>query len=99
MYKVKETELFSKWLLKLKDIRAKVSIIRRIKRVKVGNFGDHKSVGDRVSELRITTGQGYRVYYTQKGNEIIVLLIGGNKSTQSKDIEKAKEMAKEYQDE
>ncbi|HFU76564.1 MAG TPA: type II toxin-antitoxin system RelE/ParE family toxin [Bacteroidetes bacterium] len=99
MYEVKETELFSKWLLKLKDVRAKVSIIRRIKRVKAGNFGDHKSVGDKVSELRITMGPGYRVYYTQRESEIIVLLVDGDKSTQSKDIEKAKEMAKEYQDE
>ena len=97
MYELKETELFSKWLLKLKDVRAKVSIIRRIKRVRVGNFGDHKSVGDKVSELRISTGPGYRVYYTQKGSEVIILLVGGDKSSQSQDIEKAKEMAKEYQ--
>ena len=97
MYEVKETDLFSKWLLKLKDIQAKVSILRRIKRVRAGNFGDHKALGDKVSELRITTGPGYRVYYTQKGDEIIVLLVGGDKSSQSKDIEKAKQMAKEYQ--
>jgi len=99
MYEIKETNHFSKWLLKLKDVRGKVSIIRRIKRAKQGNFGDHKSVGDLVSELRITTGPGYRVYYTEKGGEIIILLVGGDKSTQSKDIEKAKELAKEYQDE
>jgi len=99
MYEIKETDLFSQWLLKLKDIRGKISIIRRIKRVKAGNFGDHKSLGDKVSELRITTGPGYRVYYTQRSSEIIVLLVGGDKSSQSKDIEKAKKMAKEYQDE
>lgn len=99
MYEVKESELFSKWLLKLKDIRGKVSIIRRIKRVKEGNFGDHKSLGDQISELRITTGPGYRVYYTQQGSKIIVLLVGGDKSTQSNDIEKAKELAKEYHNE
>jgi len=99
MYIIKESEIFSKWLLKLKDTRGKVSILRRIKRVTQGNFGDHKSVGDSVSELRITTGPGYRVYYTQRGEEIIILLIGGDKSSQSKDIEKAKELAKEYQDE
>ena len=99
MYTIKETEIFSKWLLKLKDTKGKISILRRIKRVTQGNFGDYKSVGDSVSELRIITGPGYRVYYTQRGSEIIVLLIGGNKSSQSKDIEKAKELAKEYQDE
>jgi putative addiction module killer protein len=99
MYTIKETELFSKWLLKLKDTRAKVSILRRIKRITQGNFGDHKSVGDNVSELRITTGAGYRVYYTKRGEQIVILLIGGDKSTQSKDIEKAKALVKEYQDE
>jgi len=99
MYKVKESDLFSKWLVKLKDVQGKVAIIRRVKRVRAGNFGDHKSVGDKVSELRITTGPGYRVYYTQQGDEIIVLLVGGDKSSQSKDIEKAKEMAKEYHNE
>jgi len=99
MYKVKETENFSKWLLKLKDIRGKISIIRRVKRMKLGNFGDHKSLGQNVSELRITSGPGYRVYYTHKGEELILLLIAGDKSTQDKDIKKAKELAKEYQDE
>ncbi len=99
MFIIKETKIFSKWLLKLKDIRGKVAIFHRIKRVKEGNFGDHKSVGDGVSELRITIGAGYRVYYTKKGEEIIILLVGGDKSTQSKDIEKAKKLAKEYQDE
>jgi len=99
MYKVKESDLFSKWLVKLKDVQGKVAIIRRVKRVQAGNFGDHKSVGDKVSELRITTGPGYRVYYTQQEDKIIVLLVGGDKSSQSKDIEKAKEMAKEYNNE
>ena len=99
MYTIKETDTFSKWLLKLKDIRAKVAIIRRIKRVKDGNFGDHKPVGEGVSELRLTIGPGYRVYYTQKNDEIVVLLIAGDKSSQSKDIEKAKILVKEYLDE
>ena len=61
MYIVKETAIFSKWLLKLKDTQGKVAILRRIKRVKDGNFGDHKSLGDGVNELRITVGAGYRV--------------------------------------
>ncbi len=99
MYLVKQTDIFSKWLLKLRDPKGKASVIRRIKRIRVGNFGDHKSLGDDVSELRITTGPGYRVYYTQRGDEIIILLVAGEKSTQSKDIAKAKMMAKEYLDE
>ena len=96
---VKETEIFSKWLLRLKDIKGKVAILRRVSRIKDGNFGDHKSVGDGVSELRIIVGAGYRVYYTQRKETIVILLIGGDKSTQAKDIAKAKKIAKEFQDE
>jgi len=95
MYTIKETKIFSKWLLKLKDIKAKVAILRRITRMKQGNFGDTKGVGENISELRITTGAGYRVYYTIKKEKVILLLVGGDKSTQSKDIEKAKIIAKE----
>ena len=95
---IKQTEIFSKWLTKLKDIQAKVSILRRIERVQEGNFGDYKSVATAVSELRITTGPGYRIYYTKKEDEIVILLVGGDKSTQSKDIEKAKQLAEELQD-
>ena len=98
-YKIKETTYFSKWLSKLKDIRGKITIFRRITRLQNGNFGDHKSLGSNISELRITVGAGYRVYYTKKNDEIIILLVGGDKSTQSRDIEKAKLLAKEYLDE
>ena len=97
MYLIKQTDNFSKWLKKLKDIQGKVAVIRRIERMKNGNFGDHKSVGDEVSELRIQTGPGYRVYYTQQGEKIIILLIGGDKSSQQDDIEKSKKLAKELQ--
>ena len=62
MYLIKQTELFSKWLYKLKDIKGKVSILRRIDRMKKGNFGDYKSLSDEISELRLITGPGYRVY-------------------------------------
>ena len=99
MYQIKQTNIFSKWLIKLKDVKGKVSILRRIDRMKLGNFGDHKSVGNNISELRITTGPGYRVYYTQKNDEIIVLLIGGDKSSQSDDIKKANEILKELENE
>jgi len=99
MYLIKQTDIFSKWLTKLKDIKGKVAILRRIDRVKNGNFGDYKSVGLNVSELRIIVGAGYRVYYTKKEDEIIILLIGGDKSTQSKDILKAQQLCKELEDE
>ncbi|MEA3498874.1 MAG: type II toxin-antitoxin system RelE/ParE family toxin [Campylobacterota bacterium] len=96
LYLIKETDLFSKRLFKLKDIKAKVSIIRRIDRMRKGNFGDYKGLKDNVSELKINTGAGYRVYYTKQNSEIIILLIGGDKSTQEDDIKKAKLIAKEY---
>ena len=96
MYKIKQTIRFSSWLLKLRDIKGKVSILRRIDRLKTGNFGDYKSLGENIFELRIQSGPGYRVYYTKKGDEIIILLIAGDKSSQSNDIKKAKDLAKDY---
>ena len=98
MYMVKQTEIFSKWLLKLKDTKAKVAILRRIQRVQEGNFGDYKKISSEISELRITTGPGYRIYYTKQNEEIVILLIAGDKSTQTDDILKAKKIAKELND-
>ena len=95
MYLIKQTDTFTKWLTKLKDIQGKVAILRRLDRVKEGNFGDYKPLGDEVSELRVTIGAGYRVYYTKVGDDIVILLVGGDKSSQSKDIEKAKKICKE----
>ncbi len=69
MYEIKETEYFSKWLKKLKDIRGKVTILRRIERIKKGNFGDFKPISQDLWELRVTVGARYRVYYTKQGNE------------------------------
>lgn len=89
---IKKTGLFTKWLLSLKDTNAKTAIIKRIERAEQGNFGDHKSVGEGLFEMRITVGLGYRVYYGQREKTIYLLLCGGNKSTQEKDIVKAKEM-------
>ena len=99
MYQIRQTNQFSSWLSKLKDIKGKVSIIRRIDRIRKGNFGDYKSVGENIFELRFTIGPAYRVYYTKVEDEIILLLIAGDKSTQSEDIKKAKELAKEYSNE
>ena len=94
-YEVRQTEEFSKWLKKLKDAVAKVSIARRIVRMEDGNFGDSKSVGGGVFELRINVGKGYRVYFTNKDNKIVFLLVGGDKSTQDADIKTARKMAAE----
>ncbi len=93
---VLETERFSKWFSKLKDNIAKLSIGRRIERLKNGNFGDSKSVGDNVFELRIDVSKGYRVYFMNKDGKIIILLVGGDKSSQEKDIKLAKKMAENY---
>ncbi len=95
MYKVQQTHKFSQWLIKLKDIKARIAIARRLERAQVGNLGDVKSVGENIYEMRVDLGPGYRLYYTIRGDEVIILLVGGDKSTQTKDIEKAKTMAKE----
>ncbi len=99
MYDIKSTSLFSKWLKKLKDMKGRMAVARRIERMESGNFGDVKSVGTQISELRITTGPGYRVYFAKRGEKIIILLVGGDKSTQTKDIKKAEELLEEYDDE
>lgn len=92
---VRVTEVFSDWLEELRDIQGKHRIISRIDRLSMGNPGDVKSVGDGVSELRIKCGPGYRLYFTKRGTAIGILLCGGDKSTQAKDIKRAIELAKE----
>ena len=94
MYIIEVTNQFETWLRKLKDRTAKAKILVRLKRIEHGNLGDTKSVGNALSEIRITYGPGYRIYYHQKNESILLLLIGGTKSSQSKDIEKAKEILK-----
>lgn len=96
MYTVYQTDRFAEWLRKLKDLRARIAIARRLERAQSGNLGDSKSVGDEVWEMRVDMGPGYRLYFTRRGDQIIILLVGGDKSTQDKDIEKAKTLAKEY---
>jgi putative addiction module killer protein len=91
-----ETETFRKWFSELRDDRAKERIDMRIKRLAIGNPGDVSPVGEGVSEMRIFYGPGYRVYFKDTGKEIIILLCGSDKSTQSRNIEKAKELAKGF---
>ncbi len=95
MFTVQLTPAFQSWLDGLRDVRAQVSIARRIDRISVGNFGDVKPVGEGVSELRVDVGPGYRVYFVQRGGHWVVLLAGGDKSSQSRDIARAQQLAKE----
>ena len=93
-YEIRTTKLFDDWVKNLKDRQAALSIAKRLDRVLKGNLGDVASLGDGVSEMRIFIGSGYRLYYTLRGAELIILLCGGDKSTQQRDIEKAKDLAK-----
>jgi putative addiction module killer protein len=95
MVEVRQTTVFSEWFAGLRDIRAKARIDARIKRLQFGLFGDVKPVGDGVSEFRVDYGPGYRVYFMRRGKEVILLLCGGDKRTQNRDIKAAKAMAGE----
>jgi len=93
MYFIEKTDEFDKWLRKLNDLKAKAKILFRIQKVESDeHFGDCESVGDGIHELKINYAKGYRVYFKEKDGKIILLLIGGDKSTQQKDIVKAKEI-------
>jgi putative addiction module killer protein len=89
MIEIRKTDKFAKWIDGLQDLRARVRILVRIERLKAGNPGDVKPVGEGVSELRIDYGPGYRVYYKRIGQKVIILLAGGDKKTQPKDIRTA----------
>lgn len=94
-YLIRQTAVFQAWHQSVRNLRAKVAIARRIDRASTGNLGDVKSVGDGVSEMRVDVGAGYRVYFTMRNGAVIVLLAGGDKSSQSADIRRAQKMAKE----
>ena len=95
MIEVRQTATFASWLEDLRDANARSRIVVRIRRLELGNPGDVKSVGDGINELRISYGPGYRIYFTRQGQEIVLLLCGGDKSSQSRDIAMARQMAKE----
>ena len=97
MIKLKYTDTFKRWMRSLADRGAKARIIVRAERLMQGNSGDCKSVGEQVFELRIHYGPGYRVYFTRRGNTVILLLCGGTKSTQQ-DIRQARQLAKNWTD-
>ncbi len=91
---VRKTEAFAQWLDGLRDVRARARVQARIERLIAGNLGDNKAVGEGVAELRVDYGPGYRVYYLRRGRELIILLAGGDKSTQARDIQNALHMAR-----
>jgi putative addiction module killer protein len=95
LYVVQQTEEFRAWHRKLRDLKARIAIARRLERAAAGNLGDAKAVGEGVSEMRIDVGAGYRAYFTMRGNTLIVLLCGGDKKTQRRDIKHAAKLAKE----
>lgn len=95
MIEIRRTEAFDQWLRRLKDERAKAKIAARIRRLAFGNFGDVSPVGEGVSELRIFEGPGYRVYFVQRGSTVVILLCGGSKKSQARDIKTANTIAKE----
>ncbi len=95
MIEIRESATFSLWLQSLRDSQTRARIAVRVRRLAFGNYGDVKPVGEGVSELRLDFGPGYRVYFIQRGQVLIVLLCGGDKSTQDRDIASAKKLAKE----
>jgi putative addiction module killer protein len=94
MVDIKKTDVYARWLDNLRDIRARARVLARVERLAAGNPGDVKSVGEGVSEMHIDYGPGYRVYFTRRGNEIIILLAVGDKSTQDADVKTAQGLAR-----
>lgn len=97
MYRIVLSEQFLEWVDSLKDMQAKKKIAQRIERAKNGNFGDYKQLADNLFEMRIFYGPGYRIYYTKQGNTVYFILLGGDKSNQSKDIETALNLIEEME--
>ena len=94
MIEVRKTDAYVKWLDGLRDIRGRARVLARVERLAAGNPGDAEAVGEGVSELRINYGPGYRVYYKQQGRELVILLAGGDKSSQTRDIKTALRLAR-----
>ena len=95
MTEVRQTAEYRSWFEQLRDRDARARILARVRRLSLGNLGDVKPVGEGVSELRITCGPGYRVYFKRMGRTLVVLLLGGDKSNQRRDIERAKQIARD----
>lgn len=93
MIEIRQTEVYARWFARLRDRQARARIDVRIRRMSLGNPGDVRPVGEGVSELRIDYGPGYRVYFVQRGEVVVILLAGGTKGTQEQDIQTARELA------
>lgn len=98
MHQLQQTDVFASWLIGLRDVRAQARILARLESARLGNLGDCKAIGSGIREMRIHTGSGYRVYFVQKKQMILLLLCGGSKSSQTRDIARAKKMAQELKD-
>jgi putative addiction module killer protein len=96
--RVKKTDEYREWLDRLRDQAGRARILVRVDRLIHGNPGDHRNLQGGVSELKIDFGPGYRVYYTQRGEQLLLLLIGGDKSSQAKEIAKAQQLAKDFEE-
>jgi putative addiction module killer protein len=97
MFIVRQTQEFQDWLDRLRDLRAQIRIVARLRLAEAGNLGDWKPVGGEVSEMRVDIGPGYRLYFTRKGSIVIVMLAGGDKSTQARDIKRAQRILKQLE--
>ena len=97
-YKLRSTKQYDKWFSKLKESTVKIRILARLDRIENGNFGDFKQISPSLFELRFFFGVGLRIYYTIQNSKVVLLLTGGNKASQEKDIEKAAELLKELED-
>jgi putative addiction module killer protein len=99
MFTVLQTEVFRDWLDALTDTRAQLRIAARLRLAEAGNLGDWKSLGDGLSEMRVDVGPGYRLYFTRRQNVLIVMLAGGDKSSQSRDIKRAQKLQQQLESE
>ncbi|HNP62767.1 MAG TPA: type II toxin-antitoxin system RelE/ParE family toxin [Woeseiaceae bacterium] len=98
MFQLRQTATFAKWLHRLRDKKAKARILSRLDSFKLGHLGDCKTVGGRIREMRVHIGAGYRVYFVQQGELVVILLCGGSKSSQSRDIERAARLLEEIEE-
>lgn len=97
VYTLRQTQGFQNWLDELKDVRARLRIVARLRLAEAGNLGDWRSVGGEVSEMRVDFGPGYRLYFSRRGGVLIIMLAGGDKSTQDRDIKRAQRILKELE--